>query len=206
MPSTFRSTLVLALCASALSAQALDAFSSLDPAPNRYSNVTAYDVSSSDDQGFQFVTTAGGTLTGFQVAMNNLTDLTPTAFNFSLYTDSGSDTLGSLLGSWVGTSTGVSYPATNSALASITATGPAINLTSGTKYWVYATPVDPNSVVFWSGANSGTTTHLMGGFYGSGSIQAAFSVQVRSAVPGPAAALAFAVGTVRRRKKASRSF
>jgi hypothetical protein len=186
-----RALLTVAVSCAAFTVHATDVYSNLDPAPNMYSNVTAYDTGpGTNDQGFQFTTTGGGLLTSIQIAMNDLTDLNPHAFTLSLYADDGSDQLGSLLGSWGAMSTGVLYTSTQSLLVSVPTTGPAVNLTSGTKYWLVASSA---TQIFWNGANSGAVNHYFGGFYSTGSIPGAFSVQ---AVPEPASMTALALGAV----------
>ncbi|RYG24281.1 PEP-CTERM sorting domain-containing protein [bacterium] len=195
-----RSLFVAALSMAALSAQAVDAFSNLDPAPDSYNGLVAYDVSPNNRQGFQFTAVAGGMLTGFQVAMNNLSS-PARQFNFSLYEDSGSDTLGTFLFSWNQLSTGVDYNTTRSALVSIDASGSGINIVNGAKYWVVA---NAELMTFWNTANSGTAMHLMGDTYIPNSDQGAYSVQVE-AVPEPASMVALGLGAVallRRRRAA----
>ncbi len=196
---TLRVASLLVLVSSSLAACAADAFSNLAAAPNRYDVGGGWIVGSNYTPGFQFTSALSGALTGFQVAINDYRGTG--AFTLDLYRDSGSDTFGTLLGSYAGTSTGVTYSQT-SALTAVAASGPT--LTTGSRYWLVASGTSIDQLGWNLNADLGSSLVYKNGTYESG-FTAAFSVQVdpiTSAVPGPAAALPFALMALRRRKRA----
>ena len=215
----FRLALLLALGLSA-SAHAVDAYSNLgSPARFVSSNVQAgYPLyrnslnSVNQGYGFQFASTATGTLTGFQVAMNqstaNQNDPNRT-FILGLYADSGSDTLGTRLGTYSGKSRGVDTM--TSGVSPITVVNSSVRLVSGARYWVVATLPGgiPRQFLTWNRSTVSTPGRMLQIFYGEPVYQsgspAGFSVQVKpSPVPEPASLGALglgALGFVRRRRR-----
>ncbi len=204
--SMLRSASVLALAPAALSAHALDAFSNLAPAPDSYATASVL-VGGPFSQGFQFTSGLSGGLAGFRVAMNDFT--TPNAFTISLYADSGSNTLGALLGAYSGVSSGAVYGSTHSALATVAASGPS--LTAGGKYWLVASATRSNQVTWALSYGPKTTLTYSNGMYNAHygvTSLGAFSVQVQPispAVPGPAALGPFALGALATRRKRRRA-
>lgn len=206
-----RATSILVFASAVLTADAVDAYSNFDPAPNLYSNSYGYIVGDgalhssplSLNLGVPFTATAGGTLDGFQVAMNQdeYSDFTVTPvapYTLRLYADAG-NMLGALLGTYSGTSTGLFFADTASALSSVAATGAPVTIAAGSTYWIVASS-DGN--LTWNHTNSGLTT-----VYGNGSYfhnaDAAFSVQV-TPTPEPASFAALGLGAfgLLRRKRA----
>lgn len=205
-----RSASLLAVASLALAAHAVDAFSNLTPAPVRYNQNVGTGVGDFSRfglppqvEGFRFATVVGGTLTGFQVAMNNLNRSgNPEAYTLRLYTNSATNTLDTLLGTYSATSTGVEFGNTASALSIVSATGGAVTIQSGAEYWLVASS---GATLSWNA----TTSLSIGPAYDNGNYPSgytgAFSMQVTPAVtstPGPLAALPFALIALRRRKKA----
>lgn len=206
MRTMLRSASLLALASTALSAHADDLYSSLGPSPSSYSSDGAYVIGNGYSQAFRFTATATGALSGFTLAMNNLRSNGPTGYTIRLYSDSASS-LGSVLGTYSGTSTGVNYYDTTSALSTVGASGPEVTITSGTRYWLW---VASSGSLGLNYANAGSGRRYVedaySNYYLDDAHRAAFSLQLRSAdpsaVPGPAAALAFALIALRRRKRA----
>ncbi len=201
-----RSASVLALATAALSAHALDAFNNLGPAPASYSTPNqglVIDVRTS--QGPQFTAMATGALTGFQIAMNNNDRNGPEAYALSLYADSGSNTLGSLLGTYSGMSTGVDYRTTTSALSSVAAPGAGVTIQSGAKYWLVASTAVSDGELAWNASLTGVGPRYLNGRYDTLNTPA-FSVQVTpQPTPEPATFAALGLGALamlRRRKRA----
>ncbi len=212
--SLFRPLSLLALTAVSLSANADDAFNNIAAAPNSYilgGDIIGPRLFLGDNyqftQGLQFTTTRGGSLAGFQLAMNNYgASVGQVGYSVTLLKDNGSDRLGSVLGTFNGLSTGIYFTNTTSALSTVDASNSGVTLTSNTKYWLIAT--GPESLV-WSYSLFDTENH-----YSHDSIAnttdyfhmsaPALSVQVTDPVPEPASIAALGLGTVaclRRRKR-----
>src|SRR6476619_2353454 len=100
---SLRASLVAAVAAAALSAQAVDAYSNIPASP--YYNGGGFFVSGTypQDMSYKFTSGTTGNLSGFKVAMNNYLESGQKAFNLDLYTDNAGQ-LGTLLGSFSGLS------------------------------------------------------------------------------------------------------
>lgn len=184
-------------------ARADDAFSNLSPNPGAYNAGSSWFINPTQTQGFQFTTTATGILTGLQIAMNNVSTADGrAAFSVGLYANSGTDTLGTLLGTYSGASTGANYQTATSALASVAVGGSPVTITAGSKYWLVASS---GNFLAWNTSLSGRARHYQAGsgYYFDGSTSSAFSVQVNP-VPEPVTSLALGLGAmalIRNRRK-----
>ena len=173
----FRLVLLGLTLSTAAAGPALDAFSNLFPTPEVYSHQFGYSIGDYTQngygieyQGFQFTTTASGILSGFQLAMNESdasTGLAP--YTLELRSNGTGDTLGSVLGTYTGLSTGEEINAPKSLLSSVVATGAPVSIESGTRYWLVAYSA---ASLAWNPALTGTTRHFLsyngGAFNGYG--------------------------------------
>ena len=184
----------------ALAARADDAYSNFIP-----SLVGGfYNVDAQQTIGYQFASGLTGTLTGFTVAIgNNAATGGAQPFTLRLYADSGTNTLGGLLGTYAGLSTGVTAQSAT-ARSVVPATGAAVGLASGAKYWLVASSAQ--SLGWTRLGNSSVQPGYAANpspFYANLD-SAGFSVQ---AVPEPVtpAALGLASAALLRRRKAAKA-
>ncbi len=196
-----RPALLLALASAALSAHAEVAFSN-KPAGDYLAS--GFGIGP-ETRGYQFASTATGLLTGFDVSVNNGSSSDHRPFTLKLYADAGG-TLGTLLGSFAGLSSGLGFYSRTSGYESVAAGG--VVLRSGASYWLVAS--SPTRVI-WQRTERTWMRSLIdydgsGNYYYGTSVASIFSVNVdpsvTSIVPGPAAALPFALMALRRRKRA----
>lgn len=198
----FRSLALLLITGVAGSAHAADAFSNVDPS---FTPGSGYAVGGGFQSviGYRFTSGLTGSLTGFKLAINNVQSAQGVQYPFevSIYTNSASDTLGTLLGTFSGLSTG-NYPATPT-LATVVASGP--DLVANSQYWLVASST---SQVTWNTPFNGASN--LPGYYSTNGnpgygteYPGGFSVQV-TPVPEPTTFVALGMGGlafVRRRKR-----
>lgn len=97
-------------------------------------------------QAFQFTSSASGSVSGISVALSKFSSYTGTGTvpTFDLFTDSGSNTIGGLLGTW----TGVMPTANLGSVQSLT--GGSATLNAGGKYWLVAREPTLQNVFVWN--------------------------------------------------------
>jgi len=109
----------------------------------------------------EFASAVSGALNEIDLAVGVTTPDPGSGVVATLYTDSGSDTLGTALGSWSGGTQLVSSSQSGSVLAFNTA-GSGINLTQGGKYWVMVSGASQDTLASWGLANTaGASQHLL---------------------------------------------
>jgi hypothetical protein len=152
----------------------------------------------------QFTSAASGSLLSLTIAVSRVSGTDSVVV--SLYNDSGSDTLGSLITAW---SFGGLPAFGGSYSPSVLINGfPAITLTSGNKYWVGVAPGLPDTWAVWNWNNTGHSGPH--GLSGDGGASYGYDTNTAGAmrlevVPEPATMSALALGLVallRRRRKA----
>jgi MYXO-CTERM domain-containing protein len=196
------------------SAFAGTAFSNFGTAPNFYlanqGRVVGFGNAANPVfvQGTLFTASASGVVSSLSLAMNNFNTQAGVHADYTveLWSNSASDELGSLLGSYAAKSTGSLNNTTTSDLSVVPAGGTSVSLVSGTGYWIVARTADTNSLVWQNTAATDAmrrVTFVDGvANYATSDQNSAFSVEVQ-AVP-EAGSLALvglgAVGLLRRRR------
>ena len=206
MKTFLRSASVLVIASAALAASAQATAYSSFSSSGAYNANAGYSVGPNGGvdrmPGIQFTSGESGTIASFTLAMNNLNAVGPQGYSLGLYADDGSNRLGVLLGTYPGTSTGVTGFGSDYPVSTVPATTPAL-VVAGAKYWLVASSASSLAWRYSSVAGVGPTYAGSAGTYGTG-VPTAFSVSVNP-TPEPSALAALglgAVGLLRRRKRA----
>lgn len=210
-----RYILVLAsLAAIVTAAHADDAYSNFGPNnlsdSSLRSGIGANSLFYFSSDGFQFTPTISGTVTSLTAAIHNSTASGTIPFTLALYSDSGSNTVGTQLGSWAATAA-TATDADDSTNSVAVASASGVSLTAGTTYWLVATNPDSNkaNALSWNSAvsYSGSLSDHLRYYVRNGTPSystglGAFSVQV-APVPEPTtiAALGLGLVTILRRRR-----
>lgn len=161
-------------------------------------------------RGYQFTPTISGAVTSLTAAIHNSTSSNTLPVTLSLYSDSGSNTVGAELGSWSTTAATATDSDSVNSVAIASASG--VSLTAGTTYWFVASNLDStianalswNTAVSYSGSLSSYNAYYVRNgtaYYTTG--LGAFSVQV-TPVPEPTTLAALGLGAaafLRRRRR-----
>ncbi|HLK14263.1 MAG TPA: choice-of-anchor R domain-containing protein [Fimbriimonadaceae bacterium] len=159
----------------------------------------------------QFTAGLGGTLSEIDLAVDFSTTDPSQGVVATLYSDSGSNTLGTALGSW-DVSSQLLAAGTPGSILAFQATGPQIELAKGSRYWVMLSGANASTVGSWRLADSGDSQRIrmiqsgMLDHYSQGD-GFAFKVNVQGPAPTPepittglaAAGLGLALLRMRRR-------
>lgn len=189
-----RSVTLAAISLSVTAAHAVDAYSNK---PVGDFSGDGYQINSGQSIGYLFMSSATGSVSSIDVAVNDFLSSGSLPFTVELYSDN-SGTLGSLLGSFSGMTTGSPYPVT-SGYNTVPVSG--VSLTSGSSYWLVA---KANDSLYWNWVDGGSTQLAAYSFDGTNYTYdtltaGVFSVSL-STVPGPTAAVPFALMALRRRR------